>query len=124
MLVEKKQAVQHENRADQIEAVARRRQEEVALLANDIDSLQDVLESAREWREESNCQAQDVKDLQQKEMLSLQQNLDASEIKCLEYTKKLEVCRCVLCLDCTCIGFSTNIFVAKVYPFSSSVPNY
>ena len=53
----KKQAVQHENSVDQIEAVDRRQQEEVSQLTDYIDSLQDVLESAREWREESNHQA-------------------------------------------------------------------
>ena len=76
--VAKKKAVQHENCADQIEAVARLRQEEVAQLTEDIDSLRYALESARDWREESNRQAWDIKDLQQKEMLDLQQNLDAS----------------------------------------------
>ena len=49
--VAKKRAVQHENCADQIEAVARLRQEEVAQLTDDIDYLRDVLESARYWRE-------------------------------------------------------------------------
>ena len=46
--VAKNQSVQHENRADQIEAVARRQQEEVSGLTDDIDYLQDALESARE----------------------------------------------------------------------------
>ena len=64
--VAKKQAVQNDNRADQIEAVARRQQEEVAWLTDDIDYLRDMLESAREWREESNLQAWDIKDIQQK----------------------------------------------------------
>ena len=50
--VAKKQAVQHENLTDQIEAVDRRQQEEVSQLTDYIDSLRDVLESAREWREE------------------------------------------------------------------------
>ena len=83
-----------------------------------------MLESARERREESNCETRDIKDIQQKEMLYLQQELDALEIKCLKYTKKVELCCCVLCLDCICIGFGTNLFVAKVYLFSSSAPNY
>ena len=99
-------------------------QEEVARLTDNIDYLQDVLESIWEWIEEYNRQNQEISYLQQKEILSLQKNLDDSEIKCLKYTKKVEVCRCVLCLDCIFIGFSTNIFVAKVYPFSSFVPNY
>ena len=47
--VEKKQAVQHETTADNIEAVAHRRQKEVAQLINNIDSLRDALDSAREW---------------------------------------------------------------------------
>ena len=86
--VAKKQAVQHENHAVQIEAVSRRRQDKVARLNDDIDSLRDVLESAREWREDSNRQARDIKDIQQKEMLALKQNLYALEFKCLKYTKK------------------------------------
>ena len=49
--VSKKQAVQHENHADQIEAVSRRRKEEVARLTDNIDYLRDALDSAREWRE-------------------------------------------------------------------------
>ena len=64
--VAKKQAVQHENRADKIEAVARRQQEEVSWLTEDIDYLQDALESAQEWREESNRQARDIEDIEQK----------------------------------------------------------
>ena len=44
--VAKKQATQHENHADQIEAVARRRKKEVARLTNDIDYLREALESA------------------------------------------------------------------------------
>ena len=122
--VAKKQAVQHANHADQIEAIACSWQEEVAWLTGDIDSLRELLESARDWREESNRQAQEIKDLQQKEMLALQQKMDASEIKCLKNTKKVEVCHCVLCLDYIWIGFSNNIIVEKVYPFSSSAPNY
>ena len=62
----KNQAVQHENRADHIEAVARHRQEEFSKLTDDIDYLRDALEIAQEWREESNRQARDIKDLQQK----------------------------------------------------------
>ena len=57
-------------------------------------------------------------------MLALQKNLDASEIKCIEYTKKVEVCRFVLCLNYICTGFSTNLFVENFYPLSSSAPNY
>ena len=64
--VEKNYNVQHENHADQIEAVACRRKEEVSWLTNDIDSLQDVLESSQEWREESNRQAREIKDLEKK----------------------------------------------------------
>ena len=63
MAVAKKQAVQHDNHADQIEAVARRWQEEVAQLTNDIDSLRDALESAREGREESKRQALEIRDI-------------------------------------------------------------
>ena len=84
MEVAKKQAAQHENHADQIKAVARRRQEEVARLTDNIDYLRDALESAQEWREEYNRQAREIKYLQQKDILDLQQNMDASEIKCLE----------------------------------------
>ena len=76
--VAKKQAVLHENHANQIEAVARRQQEKAARLTDNIDYLQDALESAQEWREESNHQAQEIKNLQQKEMLVLKRNLDAS----------------------------------------------
>ena len=61
--VAKKQAVQHENRADKIEVVARRQEEEVARLTNDIDSLRDALESAREGREESKRQALEIRDI-------------------------------------------------------------
>ena len=43
VVVAKKQAVQHENRADQIEAFACRRQEEVARLIDDIYFLRDPL---------------------------------------------------------------------------------
>ena len=85
---------------------------------------EEALESVREWGEEYNRQSREIMDVQKKEMLALQQKMDASEIKCLECTKKVEVCRCVLCFGCICIGFSTNLFVAKVYPFSSSAPNY
>ena len=46
-----------------MEAVARRRQEEVARLTNDIDSLRDALESVRECREESKRQALEIRDL-------------------------------------------------------------
>ena len=60
----KKQSVQHDSRADRIEVVAHRQQEEVARLTNDIDSLLDAVDSAQEWREESNRQAQEIKDLQ------------------------------------------------------------
>ena len=66
MAVEQKQAVQHDNHADHIEALACRRQEEVARLTENIESLQDTSESAREWREESNRQAREIKYLQQK----------------------------------------------------------
>ena len=61
MAVTKKKAVQHENCADQIEAVARRRQEEVSRLTNDTDSLRDALESVREGREESKRQALEIR---------------------------------------------------------------
>ena len=48
--VANKQAVHHENRANQIDDVSRRRQEEVARLTDNIYSLQYMLEIAREWR--------------------------------------------------------------------------
>ena len=41
--VAKKKDVQHENCANQIGGVARRRKEEIAWLTDNIDSLQDVL---------------------------------------------------------------------------------
>ena len=59
----KKQTIKHENRADQIKAVALRQQEEVARLSDDIDSLLDALESAPEWREESKRQDLEIRDL-------------------------------------------------------------
>ena len=72
LVVAKKQAFQHDNCAGQIEAVACRRQEDVAWLTDDIYSLRDALESVRERREKSNRQAWEIRDLQQKEMLALQ----------------------------------------------------
>ena len=63
--VAQKQAVQNDNIENHIEAVAYLRQKEVAQLTDDIDSLRDRSESARKWREESNRQAQEIKDLQQ-----------------------------------------------------------
>ena len=54
-------------RAEHIEAVARCQQEKVARLTDDIDSLQEMLESEREWREESNCQARDIKDIKKRD---------------------------------------------------------
>ena len=46
--VENNQAVKHENCSDQIEAVDRRWQEEVARLTDNIEYLQDMFESAQE----------------------------------------------------------------------------
>ena len=46
------------------------------------------MESAQEWRDESNRKAREIEDLQQKDILDLQQNMDALDIKCLKYTKK------------------------------------
>ena len=57
LVVENNQAFQHENCAYHIEAVSYRQQEEVSKLTDDIYSLRDALESARERREESNRQA-------------------------------------------------------------------
>ena len=48
VVASKKQAVQHDNRVDQIEAIARRWQEEVARLTDNIEYLQDMFESAQE----------------------------------------------------------------------------
>ena len=59
----KKQSVQHDSRADHIEVVTRRQQEEVARLSDDIDSLLDALESAPEWREDSKRQDLKIRDL-------------------------------------------------------------